>query len=144
MKIHFVCLGNSFRSRMAEAYLNSKIIPNLEVSSSGTLAEKNLNGPIAWYSARIIKNNRLVPFMSNFWKQTTKELIQKSNLIIFMEEECYLFCKDFLLPEQKYELWNIQDLIGANNPGLENEIEKIKESEGIFNQIKQKTDLLIK
>jgi protein-tyrosine-phosphatase len=39
MRVHFVCTGNLYRSRMAEAYLRSKAIPGLEVTSSGVLAE---------------------------------------------------------------------------------------------------------
>lgn len=142
MKIHFVCSGNSFRSRMAEAYLNSKMVSSLVVSSSGIEATKNLNGPISWYAARVIKDNELIGFMANFWTQTTREIIQQNDLIIFMEEEHHLFCKEFLIPDQKYEIWNVPDVNGADDPGLERDIENIKESERIFELIKQKVDLL--
>jgi len=142
MKIHFVCSGNTFRSRLAEAYFNSKNIPSLEMSSSGIAAGRNLNGPIAWYAMRIIKNNGLVNFMSNYWQQTTKELIEGKNLVIFMKKSHYDFCRDFLIPDQKYLIWNIEDIEGAISPALEKEIENIKKSEEIYSNIKNKVDLL--
>lgn len=42
--IHFVCRGNNFRSRLAEAYLNSKKLPGIKVISSGIEAEKMIAG----------------------------------------------------------------------------------------------------
>ncbi len=38
MTIHFICRGNSFRSIIAEAYLNSLKINDLVVFSSGSTA----------------------------------------------------------------------------------------------------------
>src|SRR5262247_385621 len=38
MLIHFICRGNSFRSIIAEAYLNSLKFKNLKAISSGTTA----------------------------------------------------------------------------------------------------------
>jgi protein-tyrosine-phosphatase len=140
MKIHFVCSGNTFRSRLAEAYLNSKKIASLDISSSGIEAERNLDGSITWYAMRIIKYNGLVSFMSDFWQQTTKELIEGNDLVIFMEKNHYDFCKSFLTPDQKYEIWNIEDI---DDPVIEKEIESIKKSEEIFDKIKEEVDLLI-
>jgi protein-tyrosine-phosphatase len=142
MKIHFVCSGNTFRSRLAEAHLNSKKIPNLEVSSSGTDARKNLNGPIAWYAMRIIQNKGLASFMSNYWKQTTEELIKGNDWVIFMTQYHYEFAKNFLTPGQKYEIWDIEDIIGVKEPVLEKEIENMKKSEEIYDEIKKRVDSL--
>jgi protein-tyrosine-phosphatase len=139
MKLHFVCSGNSFRSRLAEAYLNSKKIPSLEVSSSGIQAKRNLNGPIAWYAMRIIKYNGLVSFMSNFWQQTTGEMIRESHTVIFMKKMHYDFCRDFITPGQKYEIWDIEDV---DNIEIEKESGNIKQSEKIFAKIKEGADSL--
>jgi protein-tyrosine-phosphatase len=142
MKIHFVCSGNTFRSRMAEAYLKSKNITLLEVSSSGIAAEMNSNGPIAWYAMRIIKNNKLIDFMSNSWQQTTAELITGKDLLVFMKKSHHDFCKNLLSQGQKYLIWNIEDIEGLPEPALEKEIENIKESEKIFVCIKNMVDSL--
>ena len=142
MKIHFVCSGNTFRSRLAETYLNSKKLPGVEVSSSGTNAEKSLNGPISWYAARIIKNEGLVNFMSHDWKKTTKELIRGNDLVIFMTKYHYDFSKSFLSPDQKYEIWDIEDIECLTKPPLEEEIENMKKSEAIYSQIKNRVDAL--
>lgn len=56
VKVEFVCSGNTFRSRTAEAYLKSKGVAGIVVSSSGPTANLDLNGPISWWGQRIIKN----------------------------------------------------------------------------------------
>ena len=38
IKVHFVCNGNIFRSRLAEAYAKSLGLGQLEISSSGVVA----------------------------------------------------------------------------------------------------------
>jgi len=85
MHIHFVCSGNSYRSRLAEAYLKFKLVSKeIEVSSSGIRAEgyKFDNGPICWYAMRLMKRNALIEFMSWQQQQTTKELLSGVDLLI--------------------------------------------------------------
>lgn len=41
MTVHFICRGNTFRSVMAEAYLKSLALPNVQVTSSGTIAKQD-------------------------------------------------------------------------------------------------------
>ena len=79
MHIHFVCSGNSYRSRLAEAYLKSVLVDKtIIVSSSGTEAEKHRlkNGPICWYAMRLMKRNNLIPFMSWKERQTTSQILK--------------------------------------------------------------------
>jgi len=53
IKIHFVCRGNVYRSVLAEGYLKSKKIKNLEVTSSGiNVLERK--GEIVYPWAKII------------------------------------------------------------------------------------------
>jgi hypothetical protein len=49
MLIHFICRGNSFRSIIAEAYLNSLGIKDLSVLSSGTSAASDKTGNLTYY-----------------------------------------------------------------------------------------------
>jgi protein-tyrosine-phosphatase len=89
MTIHFICKGNTFRSRLAETYLNSKQFPNIKVISSGIEAEINDCGPITWYAQRIIQDNNLIPFEKPVWDQTTKSMLEVGDLTIFMHQNIY-------------------------------------------------------
>lgn len=144
MKIQFVCTGNTFRSRMAEAYLKSKNIPDLTVSSSGIKAKENLNGLVCVYTMRVLKKFKLHKFLSKKWKQTTKKSIENQDLVIFMEKTHYKFCKDKLHCSIKdYKIWNIADisdkLLEKNH---ENSKEIIVLSEKKFKKIKKNIDIL--
>lgn len=148
MIIHFICKGNTYRSRLAETYLNSKKLKGIKAISSGVQATDNENGPITWLAARIIKNNNLIPYMSNYWTQTTKELLDKTDLIIFLKQEYLDLCKRNLgFNSSNYEIWDILDIV---NYGLTDtdqskiqEQQKIDLSEKTFAKIKEKIDDLI-
>jgi protein-tyrosine-phosphatase len=148
MVVHFVCSGNAYRSRLAEAYLNSKKIAGVEVVSSGIMADRNfVNGPIAWIAERIIENNDWVEFMSLSKKKTTPEMIAKSDLLIFMEPLHFEYCQQYMdLGRQKYEIWDIQDIDKLIpdyfDRSFEKDIEEMKISEATFEKIKQKIDAL--
>jgi protein-tyrosine-phosphatase len=149
MIIHFICGGNTYRSRLAEAYLNSKHLSNIKSISSGVRATPNESGPISWYAQRILQNEKLVPFESPGWQQTTKEILKKGDFTIFMLQEPYDYCRNRLgLTQKNYEIWDIKDLdeflLSSTRTRLVTEMEKIKASEETFTMIKQKIDDLIK
>ena len=62
MTIHFICTGNIYRSRLAEAYCASKGVPGLSVSSSGIGTKLNRGIPIASYAARVLSERGLEHF----------------------------------------------------------------------------------
>lgn len=113
------------------------------------MASRNESGPINWYTQRIIENEKLVPFESLGWQQTTKEILKKGDLTIFMLQEPYEYCRNKLGFRQKnYEIWDIKDLdeflLSSTQSVPATETEKIKASEETFTMIKQKIDDLIK
>lgn len=146
MIVHFICAGNIYRSRLAESYFNSKVTKGLTSFSSGLVAGEDLIGPISWLAERIIQKNNLAKYMSFSFQKTSKELLDKADYTIFMEEYMLDFCKEeFGYNSQDYEIWNIPDLILI--PGVIEEfakdVEKIKVSEKTFEDIKQKVNNLI-
>ena len=148
MIIHFICRGNTYRSRLAEAYLNSKQSTTLKSISSGIVASKNGNGPISWYAQRIIENEKLVPFESPGWQQTTKEIIERADFTIFMQQDSCDYCRERLgFTQNNYEIWDIKDmgefLFSSIGMRPATEMEKIKVSEETFESIKGKIDDLI-
>ena len=128
-------------------YLRSKELSNLQVSSSGIEASKNLSGPISWYTSRLAKHNKIAKHLSHSWTQTTKKLLLTANIVVFMapihrdrgEKEF-----DF---KGKHETWNIPDLsdlgiMPALNT-LEEDLRRIKFSEETFEKIQREVDALV-
>jgi protein-tyrosine-phosphatase len=148
MIVHFVCEGNVFRSRLAEAYLRSKRVPNLTVFSSGIIADLNSRGPISWLAQRIIQLNNLVPFGSANWQKTTKELLEKGDLTIFMTKKIYDFCVQNLgYGSPNYQIWDIDDLskeeLEDNEKSTEGEQKAIEFTERVYQSLKDKIDNLV-
>lgn len=111
MNVHFVCAGNVYRSRLAEALLNSSCLPGVRASSSGTIAAENLNGPVSWTALRLLKRNGLISFMSPHWTQTTPQLLAAADLVVFMEPAIYQACAvEFAFAGGAFEVWDVPDV----------------------------------
>jgi len=111
MKIHFVCTGNTFRSRIAEAYLKSKLMPGIDVSSSGIEAKINLSGSITWYAKDILDKRGLLQFTKKSWDQTTKQQLEEQDLVVFMSQTSFEYCKNKLhFAPIAHLVWNIDDV----------------------------------
>lgn len=145
MKIHFVCSGNTNRSRMAEAYLNSKKLPGIIVSSSGIYANDNWEGSLSRYAERILTEHNLLPFAAKHWTQTTVDILDDNDLVVFMRRHHYDYCVEVLRWQPKnYLIWNIDD-IPTNPLGDAEETVKAKAAadEGVFGNIVKEVDKLV-
>ena len=148
MIIHFICKGNGYRSRLAEAYLSSKKIKGLKVISSGVIASKSDNGSVSWYAQRIIQYEGLVNYSKPSWQQTTSVLLNKAAINIFMDKKNYEYAKNNLsYGAGNYEVWNIPDIDDfgfiVKRETLEKEQEKIKITEETYQIIRRKIDEFI-
>lgn len=133
-------MGNIYRSRLAEAYLNSKELTNVEVISSGIKAVENGNRPISWLTQRLFEVYDLVRFEKSNWTQTTKELLDSADKTIFFSEKYYKYCVEELsFKSNNFEIWEIEDLDGS----IKDHVEKIRKTEETFEMIRQKVDSLI-
>lgn len=113
---HFVCIGNTYRSRLASTELASRELEKIKVSSSGIEADKNKNGPITWYAHRIITRNKKIKYEEAQWRKTTKEILNNQDYIIFMEESIYKYCQNFLdFNSSNFEIWDIPDISDADS-----------------------------
>ena len=149
MHIHFVCSGNVYRSRIGEAYFNSKAPEGMKATSSGIAAIENrlTFGPIVWYAMRIIFNNDLVPFMSFAQQQTTREVLEQADIVVFMQDIHYFYARDILQTEPKKSLvWNIGDVHGQDFSEMSQEDREktiIETTEKTFSHIKNQVDRLL-
>lgn len=138
MTVHFICEGNTYRSRLAETYLNSLRIPEIKAISSGYNAE-GWSGIISWLTQRIIQKNKLIAFEKPMWDRTTQELVDEGDYTVFMTKQIYdLARQDFKFDPDKTEVWQIEDV----KVEMTDE-EKIRESEETFETLKQKVDELV-
>jgi protein-tyrosine-phosphatase len=130
---------------MAEAYLKSLDLPAVIVSSSGIEASENNMGPITWYAMRIIFNNLLHHFAKPMWEQTTKELLQNADQVIFMTEYHHEFAKSHLdFTSTNYQIWYIEDVPVVHNVLPKEEIDLMHITEATYLRIKEKVDTLAK
>jgi protein-tyrosine-phosphatase len=139
MIVHFVCRGNTFRSRLAEAYFNSLKLPGYLATSSGIEASRDLDGAICFYTKEIANEHGLADFLSEHWIQASKELLEKADIVVFIDHTV----EEQSLRELKPELaravaWNLYDV----DPLSEKTV-KTRTANDIFALIKQKTDELV-
>ncbi len=136
--IHFVCTGNVYRSRLAEAYCASKRVSGIRAMSSGIAAGLNGDAPISPYAAEVLAQYRLDRYAATRWQPTTAALVRVSDVLVFMESEHRRFCEKWLEPaRQRIEVWEIEDV----GPLAANEIaSKVQRT---FRRIQQRTDELL-
>lgn len=130
-----------FRSKTAAAYLSSKQIPNLIISSSGIDAGHK-NKKISPYTVEDLKRHHIIEYLSKTITRTTKEILEDQDLVIFMYKNHEKYCLDNLNAHIKdYITWNIHDIPKY----LNNNQEEIKKRAEInYQLIKNNIDTLIK
>jgi protein-tyrosine-phosphatase len=137
MIIHFVCRGNVHRSLMAEAYVKSLKLPDVEVRSSGTVAEKFREENTAIF--RRLKELLVEHGLGEFTKQRSDQLTQTRidgvdvtvlmNAIVKTEAE-----KIVTLPENVI-VWDITDAGEGKRIILPGE-DELKYAEEVFAELK--------
>jgi protein-tyrosine-phosphatase len=110
-KVHFICRGNSFRSRIAEAYLKSLKLPDIDVSSSGTVAKLNysINDSLPDYTTGVLKAHDLLAYDKGHWDQLTVNRISESDITIFMGQLPYQEALADKMTPEHFMIWNIPD-----------------------------------
>jgi protein-tyrosine-phosphatase len=137
--IHFVCTGNIYRSRLAEAYCASKRIPGLHVSSSGIAAGRDGNALISPYAAEALARCDLSAYAAERWQRTTASLVQGSDVVVFMESEHERFCEGRVEPtRQRIEVWGIEDIGPMDVGKIPAKVERT------FQLIRERCDALLK
>ena len=125
---HFICRGNVYRSRLAEAYAKSLLRDDsdIQISSSGIEAKLALNGNVDVDAVKALEVDNLKHHLAPNWLQTTQELIDSLDVIVFMNDSVYDDAsKLFNLPKEKCVTWHIKDV------------------DNIYPQVKEQVDILM-
>lgn len=111
MIIHFICRGNIFRSRIADAYFNSLGLKNIKSISSGTVAHDHSPSNIKNQEIcnKVISEHGLSKFNKNGWDQLTNERLNEGDLVVFMNNIVKTECQKLFGLPQSYNVWNIAD-----------------------------------
>lgn len=145
MKIHFICRGNAFRSRIAETYLNSLKLKDFEAVSSGTVADKyrNENDPISRPAKFILNKHGLLEFAKKQCDQLTQLRIEPNDTIVCMNQRVFDESKDLVTLPSNVIVWSVDDVPEYFPVPPQNE-EVDQYAEKVFQSIKNNVDSLIK
>ena len=138
MRIHFVCTGNIYRSRLAEAYCNSRGVPGIRVFSSGIRAGLEEDVPISPYAADVLTRYGLDRYAAAHWQRTSAELVRASDVLVFMESEHHRVCEKWIeATRQRIEVWEIEDVGPIDPAKIPSKVERT------FGMIRQRIDTLL-
>jgi protein-tyrosine-phosphatase len=138
MRIHFVCTGNIYRSRLAEAYCNSRGVPGIHAFSSGIRAGLEGDIPISPYAADLLARYSLNRYAAARWQPTSADLVRASDVLVFMESEHHRFCEKWIeATRQRIEVWEIEDVGPIDAVEIANKVERT------FGIIRRRIDTLL-
>jgi protein-tyrosine-phosphatase len=113
MIIHFICRGNSFRSIIAEAYLNSLEFENLEAVSSGTSAAADRARNMAAYTATlgILAKNGIREFAkAGYGAQLTRSRLAGADVVVCMNQRVHDECQRLVTLPASTRIWSVADI----------------------------------
>lgn len=111
MRVHFICRGNAFRSRIAEAYLSSLQLPGVTVQSSGIMAARNAdnNGPMPAYTRTVLQNHNLLQYAKPSWDQLSTERMAGDDVVIVMGATALHEMQQAQLAPAHLTVWDVPD-----------------------------------
>ena len=108
MIIHFICRGNSFRSIIAEAYLNSLKVKGLSVLSSGTTAALDKTRNLASYrmTLELLEKHGIREFAKvGYGEQLTQSRLEKAATAVCMNQRVYDQCLQIVTFPGSPRIW---------------------------------------
>jgi protein-tyrosine-phosphatase len=128
-KIHFICNGNLYRSRISEAIWNANYSHLAVATSSGVT--RNLNNEkygyeVAWETIFVLRYNNILKHLSKESYQTSQEILNQQDQVVIMHS----LIKPIF--ESEFESKNV---IYLNNPDLPDEPD--------FKEERSRTDKLL-
>ena len=143
--IHFICRGNSFRSIIAEAYMNSLEVKGWSVLSSGTTAALDKARNLVYYrkTLALLEEHGIREFAkADYGDQLTQSRLEKADVAICMNQRVYDACLQIVTFPVSPRIWSVADL---GEPGriAYTESEEQLYREAAYQEIAKNVDRLV-
>jgi protein-tyrosine-phosphatase len=145
MIIHFICRGNSFRSIIAEAYLNSLGHKDSRALSSGTVAAADKTGNMAYYrrTLDLLEKHGIREFAKDgYGDQLTQSRLTGADITVCLNQRVYDECLRCVTFPASPRIWSVAD-IGEPGRVSNSEPERELYREEVFQEIVKNVDGLI-
>jgi protein-tyrosine-phosphatase len=145
MIVHFICRGNSFRSIIAEAYLNSLEIKELSALSSGTVgaAHKARNLNAYRLTLDLLERHGIRQFAkAGYGGQLTQSLLGEAGITVCLNQRVYDDCLRLVTFPARPCIWSVAD-IGEPGRIPGDELEREIYREEAYREIVENIDRLI-
>jgi protein-tyrosine-phosphatase len=143
--IHFICRGNSFRSIIAEAYLNSLGIKDTGVLSSGTSAALDKTGNLPYYrmTLELLEHHGIREFAkAGYGDQLTRSRLETADITVCMNQRVYDEGQRYLTFPASPRIWSVAD-IGEPGRIAQTESQRRRYREEAYQEIVKNVDCLI-
>lgn len=142
MNVHFICRGNVLRSLIAETYLKSLNINNVNVISSGTNVNWDDPQEREYFAntLSVLDMHGIKPFAKQLPEQLTQECVENQDVVVFMNQRVIdEAAKIVTLPPNTLS-WDIVDIGEGHRTDRSNR--ELYEEE-IYKEITQKVNELV-
>jgi protein-tyrosine-phosphatase len=112
MHIQVICHGNGLRSILAEAYLKSLKLPNVEVQSSGTDADLYIRRgqPVSVHALALLEAHGMSEYAKHHRDQLTSGMIRADDVVICVSPQVYTECRQLVSLPERTVVWRIADI----------------------------------